>query len=568
MGGFIFLKRTNDNNKLFLDNCNKAIDVFYKKKQEKKSEIFTENFHLYLFKKRNHDSCNFIEFDNGDFIFNSGTLIYGKNTGEVALKKIYYDYNHKKIFLKLEGHYCLGIYKNRKLILFNDYGGVYHVYANHNYSIISNSLLAVRTAISQVTLSLQEIYEYVFNGAFYANRTPIKEISMLNSHKYYDVLSNEIKRNKSIEYKKSYNFSTFQELVEQISIEYINYFKVLHDNFNNSIISALSGGYDTRLMLALLQKNKIKSSFYVGGADNSKDVIIAKEISVSEKLNLEHIVQEKSIHNNENFINLLKNKFYAIDGLGVVGIFNKLGNMDVENSKKARLNLNGMGGEIYRNFWTLPDKSFTVHDFLISKYKNISYDFCKNFNAKSYFEELAVKVKKILYTQNDILKRHELELVYSQMRLKYWASRTISYLNQLSFSLAPFIEYKFTLPSSQIPIKFKNYGYLEAEIIKFINPKLAKYSSNYGINFFDPIPFNFKLKNAFKNAIPVSIRPSLRKIKNKKERLPEYLNKNFIAEFLGTDELMMSQYFEIDKIYSVDILSRIFTLELFLQNNY
>ena len=55
------------------------------------------------------------------------------------------------------------------------------------------------------------------------------------------------------------------------------------------IDTAISGGYDSRLILALLRARGVRPRLHVYGSDADSDVRIARQICAGEGLTLEHI---------------------------------------------------------------------------------------------------------------------------------------------------------------------------------------------------------------------------------------------------------------------------------------
>jgi hypothetical protein len=164
-------------------------------------------------------------------------------------------------------------------------------------------------------------------------------------------------------------------------------------------------------------------------------------------------------------------------------------------------------------------------------------------------------------------------MLYPYLRLKYWMGINDSINNQFAYSLTPYTDIRFIIDSFDIPIKYKNIGIFEAAIIKSIDPVLAKYPSEYGFNFFDPLKSSTKIKYFFEINLPIFLRPFIRKhFLNRgtidKNKFPFYFKKNYLNKIFLFDHLTISKYFNIDKIDDPEILSRALTAELLLTDRF
>ena len=67
------------------------------------------------------------------------------------------------------------------------------------------------------------------------------------------------------------------------------YFGALARSFGDRVRCALSGGYDSRLILAYLRRHGMKPSVYVYGGGLERDVLVAQEIARGEGFSLDVI---------------------------------------------------------------------------------------------------------------------------------------------------------------------------------------------------------------------------------------------------------------------------------------
>ena len=433
MGGFLLFKK---NQKVPVEELEKrnqgSINVFKKKGLQLRKKVVREDFVIFAFHKYSFKTQDQFEFENGDFIISTGTSMYNGNTGASALRALHKDFSSQKEFhANLFGSYCMLIFLKGKLYIFNDYTGLYRIYCNKTKTVLSSSFLAVAKTLSERNISKQEFYEYLFHEAFYGDSTILKEIDLLDSTQLWQISPEISKTPQKVSAGNFRNDRSFDEIVTMVSRGQIEYFQMLKNAFKSKIISSLSGGYDSRLMLALMRKVGIVPSLFVYGEDDSRDVKIAKTIAQGEKLQLDHTDKSKFAKvEPDKFYEIVEGNYFLFDGLGCTGVFDNGSDIATRiiRANKANLHLNGGGGEIYRSVWQIPKEKIDIGKFLENKYGPIhiledfvDYSICSDFfDKKEYFSKLRGKIKAILDIEQDWLTMQQVVLLYPFLRHKYW----------------------------------------------------------------------------------------------------------------------------------------------------
>jgi len=564
MGGFLLYNKNSD--QTIAEN---AVNIFEKKSQRIFKEITFDDYKLITFSKRSFENQNFFQFDNEDFVASIGTPVYKKLACEKAARELYNDFkgNINLDFRNFHGHFCYIIYFNGKLFLFNDFNGLYHIYHDADKNIFSNSFLAVTSSLKKKNISNQGLYEYIFYGSTFGKDTLVEEVKLLDNKKIYQLkpqLSSFIK----IFPKKTPDVLKFDELVNVISGDLINYFEVITKNYDHFSLG-LSGGFDSRLLLSLLLKCNTKPIIYTHGNSNSTEVKISGSIAKAYGLEFESYSENGNTINDKDSLNeFIKEKFYLDEGLNLFGIFNSTLSKDLEISQRAKINLNGGAGEIFRAKWRLPDKTISVNDFINAKYNNFSEDMAtQKFNKSIFFENFAAKIIYCLdiETTDSKLNGTLVNLVDSNFKGRYWGAKTCSKINQYCYALMPYLEPVFYFKSIYIPINYKIAGKFEAALIKKINPELARFNSNYGFTFYDGPDIKAKMLDLIKMYSPVY----LRRLTRKKTTLNQLLGLNPVKErekIIFDKDLLISEYINLNKITTKFMYSRVLTVEYFLRN--
>ncbi|MEZ5757585.1 MAG: hypothetical protein R3D86_05125 [Emcibacteraceae bacterium] len=565
MGDFVIFKRDKVD-----DKRQKAITRCLAAQGSKNPRLIkADSYSLLIYEKIISPVVNFIENEKGDFCASSGCFFYKEKNGKAALDLFLNDFDPAAY----SPHSFLGIFtiiikKNGRLFIVTDPLGGSRIFHNSDRSIWSSSFLALAESASRLSIDKQGIYEYCFQETTYGETTPINEIKMADSLCYFEFCADgikSIKKNIPVNFERT--ASTYEDLLDEHSSLLQSQMNYVVSSYGPKIATALSGGYDSRLLLSLARNAGITPEVYVYGADDSQDVKVAQTIANGEGFSIKHINKAKYPKPDpEEYGEVLKDNFYALDGFPNEGIFDFGANMATrrERAENGTLILNGGGGEIYRNFFYLPDWSYSVDQLIDVFYTRYTDDFCSEaFSEDLYREQLKTKIMYALGLKNEQMSRTELEYAYPAFRLRYWTAKDNSNNNRLSSFLTPFICYETIGAALKMPLEYKTHGRFQGNLINRINPALASYQSDYGYPFNEPVPFIKKLKNNMTIFRPTWLRKRSYAIKHKMAELslPQTLSVGYIKGVLPAGTPFMDQYFKISEIRDAALLSRVLTLE-------
>src|SRR5262249_24927246 len=310
--------------------------------------------------------------------------------------------------------------------------------------------------------------------------TILRDVQIIDSRRIHNLLPESAQQERHPPYQVIPSNTPFNETTRLIAEQLLRYFRILGKAFGNSIGTALSGGYDSRLMLALLRRTENTPIVYVYGSSDSSDVKVAKAIARGEGIKLEHI-DKRSFPKvgPEEIGRSVERELYFFDGIKPLGLFDDGTDLATrfDRASKATLQLNGAGGEIYREIWNIGNRKTDLVTFLRMRFDRRVYSFCRNsFELSDYFEQFAAKVRRSLGFDRSWIARREAEMLFPFLR-NWFAAPNNAANNQISYSLLPFMEPEFILQSFELPIHFKYCGKLEANLIKAIDPALARYNS-------------------------------------------------------------------------------------------
>lgn len=565
MGDFVIYKRDKVDDK----RRDAIIETLAAQGSKNPRLIRADSHNILLYDKIISPVINFTENENGDFCASSGCLFYRGASGRTALNQILNDFDadHYSPHSFL-GAFTLIIKKSGRLFVVSDPLGASRIFHNQDKSFWSSSFLALAENIDDLSINSQGVYEYCFQETTYGDTTPLNEIKMADSLKFYELTENgvtECEKNTAVNFEQT--TATYDELIEEHSALLQNQMQSVVSSYGPNIATALSGGYDSRLMLSLARNTGTTPAVYVYGPDGSPDVTVAKAIASGADFKISHINKAKHPKPTiEAYSDIVKDTFYALDGFPNEGIFDFGANMKTrrERAKDGTLILNGGGGEIYRNFFYLPDRRYSLDELFNVFYSRYSKDFCTEaFNEQEYRTNLKSKIKYALDLKNEHMSRTELEYAYPGFRLRYWTAKDNSNNNRLGSFLTPFICFETIQATLKIPLKYKTHGKFQGDLINRVNSEMASYLSDYGYRFNEPVPFKKKFKNNMTIYRPVWLRKNSYAIQHKmaKLNLPPAMQDDYLNSILPGNTNYMSRYFNISEIRDAALMGRALTLE-------
>ena len=568
MGSFFL---TNDTSE---EKINKVLDLYKKKGMHNYTKLISNDCVLLYFPKINLQYQQIYKHKE-NYIVGIGTFFYKDKYGADALEEIYSAYSSgENVFAQTRGHFNFVLFIGGELQVVTDKTGLLHshIARERNCIYISNSFLAIGEALDNLTVSSQALMEFAVTQAVYGGATFFQEINHLESGMIYQV-NEELKRRRyfSPSYKKDYS-------VEDVFNDIGNYFEIFKKNDVDLKITAdLSGGYDTRLVNAILRYKKIKYTPNVNtNVTDESDVRIAREIAEGESQELAEY--QKQIEKYD-YRSLIKEAFFSLEasrdlfGAAYSPVYFQ------QKSKDFQVIIGGYGGELYR------DKKYfgmnSVNTLVESQYGCSPLIFR---NYKEYKNNLSKKLKSQFELGERTTKR-DIERIYYFNRMRYWGGSRLTYFNQYAYRIHPLLDFELASFLFDIPAKEKRNAKLQKVLTDRFDHKLAGYASQYGYN----LAYKSNLKSRAKDlysallhklimALAIVPPPILGLALGVYRRLREragarvykrfYLENEFVRTVLGTEDLMVTEYLQLNPEY-IDlrplVTGRIYTIELVLR---
>jgi asparagine synthase (glutamine-hydrolysing) len=507
------------------------------------------------------------EYENGyrdgddSFCLSVGTFFYRGELGRAALQRFHADFRPDAIpWDHVAGQFCLIVAKHGAVYLISDRIGLYKTYRSADGAVISSSFLAVAAVADRLRIDTQSLYEYVLLGAPYANRTVFDEIVQVDPDALLCIRPDGVSSTDLPTVAHAVRDLPFAELLAENLATLHSYFGMLAHRFGDRISTALSGGYDSRLMLALLRSCGVKPYVYVYGADDDGDVRVARQIAAGEGFPLYHTNKQKGAERGvDEVAAAIEDNLHFFDGTPYAGVFDD--GIDArtrrDRCRDRHLTLNGMAGELYRR----PDVANRRFDSLEVVWRYFcGFDpaICsERFAADAYCDALAHKVRQTLRS-GDPLSRADVTWVIPTFYARYWSGGTVSINNRLSPALLPFCDLAIVRDSIRLPITQRWYGLFEAALIRAVDPRLAAYDSRAGHDFASPPPLD-RVVSEWRTTVraPILFRFNARP----QAPYPYYLARPYVGAVLDTSFPYLRRFFHLDRVRDAHQYNRICTLE-------
>lgn len=568
MGGFILVHKSEGTDYEALQAS--ALNAFMRMGFANPHAISTDDYVLLAFAKRKTSELALQQLPNGDFVFACGTLFYDGMVGKAAASAFYEDYNGSPGPRdRAMGHYTVILRKGGATEIITDSFGGYHVFCDSEMRIATSAFLAVTAALSRLTISAQSVYEYVFNGVISGNATLFDEIILspvngtiaVRSHKM------EIVRHPFC-VSQTVSQEDFETSITR-SMEILDcYFSSIARNFGDRVNCALTGGYDSRLILAMLRRHGMRPRLYLYGPAEGDEVRLACAIAKGEDLHLDVVDKtQRRIWEPDEFVAIAHRNFLAVDGYSWEGIFDNGAESDQRALRVNRglLALNGGGGEILRNFFYLLDHRYTPREFLWSFYSRFDRRTCTAlFDEDDYFRRLELKLEILMGERCASFPRPAIEWLYHNFRCRAWDGRVNTINSTYGYTALPFLERSLTEHASAIPIAWKNHGAYQAELIRRADQRLASYPSSYGHDFSGPPPLSRRLVDYGTYLRPPWLRRLSYRVQHRLRRCAApsvYLTKSYVKAVLPQGAQITPRLFRLERVADPEQMARILSLE-------
>ncbi len=426
-----------------------------------------------------------------DFAAVAGTLVYGGRLGAPALHGLLDDAAFPgPARAKATGHFGLILRKQGRTLVCTDSFGAFQVFHDAERSVISTSFLATAASVDALHWDAQGVYEFAFNVFPTGDDSVFEEVKRLGPDEQFELAETVTRHPIARPPATSAKPAPVAVLHDQITARLREVVRPFADYYGDRVQCPLSGGLDSRLALALLRDAGVNPHVYVYGAPGDDDAEVAQAIGSGEGFPVE--VFDKAAWRAvppDEFAAQVERNFHETDALVTDGgLFDNGGNAHARHKRAegGQLAVSGGCGEVFRNFFFLPDQPLPARQVIEAFYARYALiDTTDAFDPRAFLDAIEAKALASIGQPgvHGRLDRTLIEQMYPNHRCRSFFGREISLVARHGAYLMPFLDPSVIEAALQLPFHEKNLGRFESALLTAIDPTLAHYPSAYGHRF-------------------------------------------------------------------------------------
>ena len=511
-----------------------------------------------------------------DVVAVAGTLVCDGKMGRPALEAFLTLDWPDPDWRRIGGHFAAVVYKSRQTFVLTDFFAAFQLFHDAEMRLFSTSLLSAAQALPRLSFDPQGVYEYGFNVVPVGDDTVFNELKTLGPDRLV-----ELTPDGSVSHplaKPLPESAAALPLAERIERQRECLHAIVRPHveaYGNSVFCPLSGGLDSRLLLALLRAEGCRPNVYVYGGPGSEDVAIARAIGAAEGFDVEWVEKDKSTIDPDAFAAQVEANFQSYDALPNFGeLFESGANAAARAARHqgGAMSASGGCGEIFRNFFYLPDRRLSaaaVARTFFARYAKS--DLTEVFDERAFLRQIEDKILTALGRPGDRapLPRGVVEQIYPRVRCRPFFGREISNEARFGAYLMPFLDHHVVAEAMTLPLALKNAGRFEAALIEAIDPALARLPSAYGHSFVGPpsrahrwTEFSSRIRPTFLRQRSYAIRRKLGPMADEHGGL---MTPDWLGRVIDLEYPVMRRFFRPERITDSALLRRVANLEYLAQ---
>lgn len=473
---------------------------------------------------------------------------------------------------RIGGQFVALVRRAGRTFLFGDYFSAFQLFHDAGDRLFSTSLLAAAQAMPRLSFDPQGVYELAFNVMPIGDDTVFTELKTLSPFAVIELTAQGAIRHR-IE-KPLPDAPSSAPLAEQIERHRAPLARIVGAHvaqFGDRVRSPLSGGLDSRLVLAALREAGCRPELYVYGLPGDEDVEIAQAMGAACGFEVAWTDKYAETPPPDAFPELVERNFHQFDGLPTFGnIFDNGAHGEAQLTRHAggALAASGGCGEIYRNFFYLPDRRFSAHDVARTFFARFTPgDATDAFDSRAFLDGITTRIRTAIEppAAAGSLNRNRIEQIYPRIRCRALFGREISLEGRYSPYLMPFLDHQVVAQAMMIPLALKHAGRFEAALLNAIDPQLAAQPSAYGHDFTGPPDRKHRFAEWSTRIRPVWMRQHTYTLRRRLGPMgdehggllePDYMNRVIDPDFPA-----MRRFFRIENITDSGLWRRIANLE-------
>lgn len=489
-------------------------DVFEKKGFREPRTFVCGEYNLLLWQKQLVECASWTERE-GATLCAVGTVVYRGLSYAPSLNAILVDFLRGELKLeRLRGNFCLIFLSNGRVSFLNDALNVQHLFTDKARSFITSSFLAAMNALpDKLTLNRVTCLEKLLTGYTVGSETLFNEVVHIARSTRQSCGWEFIKMSPLTvpDAEGRSRKRNIQRRVEKIR-EYFRDITPLKNEFSPEI--GLSDGYDSRLLYAgaldvWRQAIGVHTHSTEGAGAHDAEREIVKDIASAFGSELTVIKTKRMLNYSETEIeDILLDGLYFFDGRCAynTGAFSPVytRKYKIATAGKHRLTLNGLGGEIYRNYYLVSKPVISVKQWMKAHvYTSAVDDVIGKGLFKAIHEDLVRKVSAEMGTRwKNCAANFTMRRFYSEIVLPDCNALNCNAHNQMLFYVTPFIEWDVMHDAYKARKALGKCGELQAGIMRVLNERVASFPSHYGFPLNQTPPLRYRAYVFVKGWLP------------------------------------------------------------------
>lgn len=517
-------------------------------------------------------------FEEGDdLIAVAGTLTWDDRMGRPALEALLRTATlPEPDWSRLGGQFVALIRRQGRTFLLTDHFAMFQLFHDSDMTLFSTSLLAAVGALPRVSFDAQGVFELAINVAPIGDDTIFNELKTLGPDRIVELGPDGARTH---EVAKPLPGETaemrIEERLDRHSRRLAAVIRRHVRHFGDKVRCPLSGGLDSRLLLAALRAEGCRPHVYVYGGAECDDVRISRLIGEAQGFAVEWFDKEARTLGPDQFPEQVERNFQEYDGLPSFGeLFENGCNAVARDARHSdgAMSASGACGEIYRNFFYLADRPLSaeaVGRTFFARYA--SGDLTGEFDEREFLRRIGDKIAASLGVSNrrERLPRAMVEQIYPRVRCRALSGREISLEGRYGAYLMPFLDRDVVAEAMTIPLELRNAGRFEAMLLDSIDPGLARLPSAYGHDFAAPPTLRHRLGEWSTRIRPVWLRQRSYALRRKLGPMADehggLLGPEYMGRVVDLDYPAMRRFFRVERIQDSGLMRRIANLEYFAQ---
>jgi hypothetical protein len=459
--------------------------------------------------------------ETGDWLLSAGSWVHPDIASFNDSKKLFASISEKGIrhvAHDLEGFFVIAGGNERAIFVITDIIGSCHAFLrswNGIAAISSSSLLLA--ALGEHTIDPVACQEFIQGGVIYEDRTLFQEVRKLSpatcysyengcasgQECYWSLIGLQpelLNGDTAIDALKS----TIQTAARKIG------------TLAPNLLCDLTGGYDSRALVAGLVSVGLPVVTTVSGTVDSADVRVSR--ALAELAGLENIhINPQPVHSYEQ----LRKALELTDGEYDILEYARIQDIHCEHARRFDATLNGSFGEVARGFWweilvpyvgkrqKLDSRKAARLRYLPLGYDSTLFPSVQRINLEEHYAEVIERTNAGL---EDSPNTFQLDNIYLRLRMQRWQGRIASSTDQIWPCLSPFIFRSILEVMLQTKHDLRRRSLMIRKLLPRLDARFAQYPLEHG---FPPLPVNLRTFHRFWPIVPLYGK----KVRNRLRRL-------------------------------------------------